>query len=570
LHLEQADVADETSVSALMKRLQQFPPLAGVLHSAGVIDDAFAHETTQARFWSVFAPKALGAWHLHHATQHVQLDFFVIVSSCSSVLGLLGQFSYAAANHFLDLLAHQRQASGRPGLSVNLGVLGDYAGMSRSSANTNKVLDVLASHGLSRMALPDVLEGLERAMLQGVPQRMITDIDWQQFFKAYPHLLRDEAFRDARHINKGSARAQAAACLRTRAEALPPEDRIDFVADQLCLALAKIVGAEPDRISPTEKIDRYALDSMTLTQVRGIILREMQTSYPLMRLLQGPTLREIAVESLGREQAQNSSAPKTLASVEHQHTLPPGLKAISPWLIRPSRAETDQMRLVCFHSMGVGASLFAPFLADPPVGLEPFAIQTPGHETRRNEPVLTSLSELVAGAVAGILPLIDRPCIFWGHSFGGIVAFEVMRALQRTGKPLPRHFVVTGTIAPHLIHVWQRRDVLLRIMAEDWSPEYLLAISRHIDNPDFVRSILPGIRLDMPLLLGYRYEPEPRVDIPVTAFAARQDDVVYPDEVGAWRELATDFRLVEVDGDHWFLHRNRELLRSTLAALAAR
>jgi hypothetical protein len=330
LHLEQVDVADETSVSALMNRLRHSPPLAGILHSAGVIDDALATETTQARFWSVFAPKALGAWHLHQVTQHMQLDFFVMVSSCSSVLGLLGQFSYAAANQFLDSLAHQRQASGKHGLSLNLGVLGDYAGMSRSSADTDKVLNVLASHGLSRMALPDILEGLERSMLQGVPQRMITDIDWQQFFKAYPHLLHDGAFRDARHINKGSTGAQAAACLRTQAEALPLERRIDFVADQLRLALAKIVGAEPDRISTTEKIDRYSLDSMTLTQVRSIILREMQTSYPLIRLMQGPTLRDIAAESLGSEQAQGDSAQKTLCTAEYQNTLFPGLKTVSP------------------------------------------------------------------------------------------------------------------------------------------------------------------------------------------------------------------------------------------------
>jgi acyl transferase domain-containing protein/surfactin synthase thioesterase subunit/NADPH-dependent curcumin reductase CurA/NADP-dependent 3-hydroxy acid dehydrogenase YdfG len=568
LHLEQADVADETSVLALMNRLQHFPPLAGVLHSAGVIDDALAHETTQARFWGVFAPKALGAWHLHQVTQHMQLDFFVMVSSCSSVLGLLGQFSYAAANQFLDSLAHQRQASGKHGLSVNLGVLGDYAGMSRSSADTDKVLNVLASHGLSRMALPDILEGLERSMLQDVPQRMITDIDWQQFFNAYPHLLHDGAFRDARHINKGSTGAQAAACFRTQAEALPLEERIDFVADQLRLALAKIVGAEPDRISTTEKIDRYSLDSMTLTQVRSIILREMQTSYPLMRLMQGPTLRDIAVESLGSDQEQDDSAQNTLGTAV-QNNLSPGLKTVSPWLVRPSRTETDQMRLVCFPSLGVGASLFTPFLVDSSICFEPFALQTPGHETRRSEPVPTSLSELVAGIVAAMLPLVDRPCIFWGHGFGGIVAFEVLRALQRADKPLPRHLVVTGTIAPHLIHIWQHRDVLLRFMAEDWSPEYLMAVSRQIDSPEFVRSILPGIRLDMPLLLGYNYEAEPRVDIPITAFAARQDEFVYPDEVDAWRELATDFRLVEVDGDHWFLNRNHELLRSTLAALAA-
>ena len=85
--------------------------------------------------------------------------------------------------------------------------------------------------------LPDILEGLERSMLQGIPQRMITDIDWQQIFKAYPHLSHDGAFRDARHINNGSTGAQTAACLRTQAEALPLKERIDFIADQLRPAL---------------------------------------------------------------------------------------------------------------------------------------------------------------------------------------------------------------------------------------------------------------------------------------------------------------------------------------------
>ncbi|KAF8854651.1 hypothetical protein BDZ45DRAFT_805690 [Acephala macrosclerotiorum] len=480
----------QTSVSALVNRWQHFPPLAGVLRSAGVIDDALAHETTQARFWSIFAPKALSTWHLHQVMQHMQLDFFVMVSSCSSVLGLLGQFSYATANQFLDYLARQ-QASGKHGLSVNIGVFGDYAGMSRSSADVDKVLNVLTSHGLSRMALPDVLEGLERSMLQGIPQRMITDIDWQQFFKAYPHLLRDGAFRDARHINKGST-----------------EERIDFIADQLRLALSKIVGAEPDRISTTEKIDRYSLDSMTLTQVRSIILREMKLAAPLCGC----------------------------CKAQLYGTLQRNLWGVTGKLF------IDMSRVL--------------------------RLQTPGHETRRSESALTSISELVAGIVAAILSLIDQPYIFWGHGFGGIVAFEVIRALQRADMPLPHHLVVTGTIAPHLIHIWQRRGVL-RFMAEDWSPKYLMAISRQIDSPDFVRSIMPGIRLDMPLLLGYNHELEPQIDVPITGLAARQDEFVYPDEVGAWRELATNFRLVEVDGDHWFINRNHELLRSTLAALAA-
>jgi surfactin synthase thioesterase subunit len=76
------------------------------------------------------------------------------------------------------------------------------------------------------------------------------------------------------------------------------------------------------------------------------------------------------------------------------------------------------MRLVCFPSLGVGASLFTPFLMDSSIGLEPFALQTPGHETRRSEPLLTSLSDLMAGVMTTILSLMDRPCYSGAMALG--------------------------------------------------------------------------------------------------------------------------------------------------------
>jgi surfactin synthase thioesterase subunit len=204
---------------------------------------------------------------------------------------------------------------------------------------------------------------------------------------------------------------------------------------------------------------------------------------------------------------------------------------------------------------------------DPPDGLDAIAVQLPGRETRADEAVLTNMSDIVSGILGEMETSVGTPDIFWGHSFRGIIAFEVLKAFRRQGKPLPR-LLVTSTIAPHLIRLWQKRDVLLRIMAEDYSPDYLLAVSRYVDNADFVRSILPLMRRDTPLLLGYQIEEEEILDVPITAFAARQDDMVYPDEVAAWKSYTKEFNLVEVDGDHWFLHRNRKLLLETLAAMA--
>ena len=96
-----------------------------------------------ARFERVFDPKAQGAWNLHEATvaAGADLDFFLMLSSISSVLGLYGQVNYAAANFFQDSLAQYRRQQGLPATSINLGVLGQYAGMSKPRMMTRTSSD---------------------------------------------------------------------------------------------------------------------------------------------------------------------------------------------------------------------------------------------------------------------------------------------------------------------------------------------------------------------------------------------------------------------------------------------
>ncbi|KAK5214208.1 hypothetical protein LTR41_000400 [Exophiala xenobiotica] len=563
--IEHADVSNAEMITALLD--QQTPPIAGIVHSAAVLRDSYAYEATMDDFWTVFGPKALGAWNMHLATQNMNLDFFVLISSMSSVLGLTGQFSYATSNQFLDGLARHRRASGLPALSLNLGLLGHYAGMSHKSATNDRVLEILESHGYSPMSLPTVLSAFERAILHGATQRLAAIVDWDMFLKAYPHLSHDGAFLGLKNKQVGMDGPGSHGSISS----LSGPGRIKIIAETLQSGLAKIVGVEPSRISLTEKIDQYAFDSLTLTQLRSVILREFRITYPVMRLFQGPSLQEIALEiesSFGNGSREGQSLLDVATSHEAEPILPAGLSVASPWFIRRKAAANGfHQRVICFHSMGTGASLFTPFLLDPPDGVDAIAVQLPGRETRADEAVLTNMSEIVSGILGEMETSVGTPDIFWGHSFGGIIAFEVLKALRRQGKPLPR-LLVTGTIAPHLIRLWQKRDVLLRIMAEDYSPDYLLAVSRYVDNADFVRSILPLMRRDTPLLLGYQIEEEEILDVPITAFAARQDDMVYPDEVAAWKTYTKEFKLVEVDGDHWFLHRNRKLLLETLAAMA--
>ena len=117
-----ADVARRDQMAAVLREIAtSLPPLRGVVHAAGVVDDGVFIQQTWQRFESVLAPKIDGAWHLHELTLDSELDFFVLCSSVASVFGSPGQGAYAAGNAFLDALAARRRANGQVGLSVNWG-----------------------------------------------------------------------------------------------------------------------------------------------------------------------------------------------------------------------------------------------------------------------------------------------------------------------------------------------------------------------------------------------------------------------------------------------------------------
>ena len=130
--VEHADISDGDAVDALLSRIDtDLPPLAGVIHAAGVLADGVLANQSRERLERVLAPKVLGAWHLHRATGDLDLDLFVLFSAMAGVLGSAGQASYTAANAFLDRLAHHRRSLGLAGQAVAWGAWSG-AGMAES------------------------------------------------------------------------------------------------------------------------------------------------------------------------------------------------------------------------------------------------------------------------------------------------------------------------------------------------------------------------------------------------------------------------------------------------------
>lgn len=572
--IQKLDIAKKEAVKKFIAKIyDEFTVIAGIIHAAALMDDALIPNMNEQRFDYVFKPKGLGAWNLHLACEELGIkpNIFLMISSMSSVLGLKGQVNYAAANYFEDALAEYRQALGLKAASINLGVLGEYAGMSKIANDSTGILQLLETHGFKKMLQTSVLAKIEACLIEEPVHRFAVTMNWQDFGLVYPNLVRDSRFVhifQEDQLNLISKLPSQGHNLQKELVLLTTQDeQLATISKKLANAIADLTGMSPDKISTTESINRLSLDSIMLSQIAVWILRNAEINYPVIKLLQGLSLEKISAELLPQILKENKVSTSQIQQQndDSQVLFSIGCKVLTPWLIRGKSSGDEAKRVICFHSMGASASLFTYFLLNPPKNTDLLAIQYPGRENRAHEPFLQTVDEIVHHLLIELIPYLDRPYIFWGHSFGGIVAFETIRKLRELGLPEPFHFNLTATIAPHLIKLWQNREVILRMFVKENDSQYLVSLSKYIEDPEFIKRILPIMRHDMPILQTYQYKKLPKFNMPISCWTALQDDVVYPDEVVLWKEHTNAiFTINEVNGDHWFLNSNKTRIISEL------
>jgi acyl transferase domain-containing protein/acyl carrier protein len=179
IHTFAADIGDESQVAELLGRIRaELPPLAGVAHLAGVLDDALLAQQSMERFRTALAPKAFGAYHLDRLTKDDNLDFFIVYSSVSSVLGPPGQANYATANALLDGLIADRKAKGLPATGVNFGPWAQGGMASSEAARAN-----LGVQGLIPLEPSAALSALAEVVANGTGQGTVIKANWQRAAK---------------------------------------------------------------------------------------------------------------------------------------------------------------------------------------------------------------------------------------------------------------------------------------------------------------------------------------------------------------------------------------------------
>jgi acyl transferase domain-containing protein/acyl carrier protein len=190
----QADIADGAETADLFARLARtMPPLKGIVHAAGVLEDGSFLNQEWSRFEKVMAPKVAGGWNVHVHTLGLSLDFVVFFSSLASLLGAATQSNYCAANAFLDALAHHRRSTGRPAVSINWGPWADTGMAARQQAATLRAWDML---GIGTLRPEDALSALGRLLRSAGPQFGVMKADWSKLVSLFPRGLEPPFLRD--------------------------------------------------------------------------------------------------------------------------------------------------------------------------------------------------------------------------------------------------------------------------------------------------------------------------------------------------------------------------------------
>jgi surfactin synthase thioesterase subunit len=242
----------------------------------------------------------------------------------------------------------------------------------------------------------------------------------------------------------------------------------------------------------------------------------------------------------------------------------------SVWLTRYQAIARPELRLVCFPYAGAGAAAFRPWAFALPGGVEMWAVELPARARRIAEAPVGDLRALADALAAAVRAAIPEPCVFFGHSMGGLLAFEVCRRLVTAGAPLPRHLVVSARRAPQLpprvepiAGLSDAEFVRAIVDRYDGIPEMVLR------EPELLSLFLPALRADLSALEGYAYEPAPPLPIPITALVGRDDPNAPAEDVTPWREQTSKtFALHTLPGAHFFINTHREavldLLRRTV------
>ncbi len=311
-----ADIGSPKDVKSMIATLRKSrTPLKGVFHLAMVIDDAPLSALNSERVRVVMAPKAHGAWLLHENTKDLDLDCFVLFSSVSSIFGNPAQGNYAAANAFLDSLAHHRRALGLPALAINWGVLGGEGYVARNE----RVAEFLARQGTAALAPREVTTLMESFLTSHSTQVAAIRVDWAKWGQSFRGMLEnplvERIFASGVEMQENSG---GTSDWRGKIQAASAEERDDVIGQAVRDVVGSVLRVKPDSLRNDQPLTDLGLDSLMGVEIENLLESSIGVALPPTSLMRARTIGQIAAliaEHLGGGTA-TATAEKPAAVVE--------------------------------------------------------------------------------------------------------------------------------------------------------------------------------------------------------------------------------------------------------------
>ncbi|MGA6155258.1 type I polyketide synthase [Stenotrophomonas sp. NPDC087984] len=287
------DVADRAAVEKLLAGIGSEHPLSAVVHAAGVLDDGVVESLTPERMDKVLRPKVDAALHLHELTRGLDLSAFVVFSSAAANFGGGGQANYAAANAFLDALAHQRRGLGLPAVSLAWGMWEQRSEMTGDLGEAD--LQRMARAGLNALSSEAGLALFDEALGTDEAVLMPTHLDLAALrvrarSGEVPALLRGLVRVPRRRTVASGSAGSDAGSLRDRLVGLSAADQYRALLDLVRVQVATVLGhGSPEAVEPDLAFKDMGFDSLTTVELRNRLNAETGLRLSAVLVFDHPT-----------------------------------------------------------------------------------------------------------------------------------------------------------------------------------------------------------------------------------------------------------------------------------------